>query len=89
MAAENKNGKSSAQEKFDSLMSRFANLCVQLGELEYHYTNVLPRRRKELVNEMNELQRQVSRCKVTIEGKAAGVQDLQAAPKPDATSEQS
>jgi len=87
-AAENKNGKSSAQEKFDSLMSRFANLCVQLGELEYHYVEVLPRRRKELVKEMNELQKQASRCKVMIEGKAAGVQDPQVGTKPE-TSEQS
>ncbi len=58
-------GSNGSQSKFDQLMARFAQVCVQLGELEYHYLEVLPRRRKELVKEMNELQKQANRCKAT------------------------
>ncbi len=77
------NGTKGPQSKFDELMARFAQVCVQLGELEYHYLEVLPRRRKELVKEMNELQKQANRCK------AIQIKPQEAETKPTETSEQS
>jgi len=76
------------QSKFDQLMARFAQACVKLGELEYHYLEVLPRHRKELLKEMNELQKQANRCKLTTQAKAGGVLDpVEAETKPAETSE--
>jgi len=54
--------------KLDDLTQKYVQLCIALGELEYHQAVVLPRRKKELEKQIDQLQKQANKCQPKTDG---------------------